>query len=131
MEFLDDYVQEQINEGARTLDEEKRKKAITITGAHEAHVEKELNFTPYDRPTRSAIKTKSQPIVERAAPITAEPKILLKNNNKKGRWTAKGYIGPEDEKKVEENSQPITSDKSKEAPITEIKKTLSKKHEEK
>ena len=98
LSFLDDYVQQQINEGVKTYDEDKRNEAITITGAHDSSTGKELNFTPYEKPTRSAVSIKSQPRVEKPAPLTSEPKLIVKNTNSKGKWTKEGYVGPEDEK---------------------------------
>ena len=103
LSFLDDYVQEAINQGASTMDDEKREIAISITGTQDIVTEKELNFRPYEKPTRGAVNIRSQPIAQprQEDETPGEVKLVVKNNSKKGRWTKQGYMGKEEEKKVE------------------------------
>jgi len=100
LNFLDDYTQDAVNQGAKLYDIEKKNSAISLTGSHHI-VQKELNFTPYDRPKR-AVEIATQPIVQTKIPTlpgeTSTPKINVKMNSKKGRWTKGGFKGPEDEK---------------------------------
>ena len=110
LDFLSDYVQKAVDEGVKTYDQNKHEEAVNITGTHDTS-SKELNFTPYEKPTRNAVSIKSQPRVEKPEPISNEPKLIVKGGNKKGKWTAQGYVGPEDEKP---EVKPKTFEKPKE-----------------
>lgn len=135
LNFLNDYVQEAINQGANPLNEDKRSQAISSTGTQDVVTEKELNFTPYEKPTRGAMNIKSQPRIEKTVPETNEPKLILKNTSKKGRWTKQGYVGPEEEKKIETKNKtfqkPQEEQKTEETRVSTVSSTASKKKETK
>jgi hypothetical protein len=134
LNFLDDYVQDAVNQGANVFDEEKKAQAISLTGTHEIG-EKELNFTPYDKPRR-AIEISTQPRSEkRVDPKDAGgPKLIVKNSSKKGRWTKEGFKGPDAEKKPEPEKKTESEPTDvKETPVIKKdpnKPTIFKKHED-
>lgn len=137
LNFLDDYVQDSLNQGAKAFDEEKKTQAISLTGTHEVG-EKELNFTPYDKPRR-AVEISTQPRTEKKVnpKDVGGPKLIVKNSSKKGRWTKEGFKGPDEDKKPEEPEKKSVSDSKpdvKETPTIKKdpnKPSIFKKHEDK
>lgn len=129
LDFLDNYVEESVAGGARTLDDDKRKEAITLTGTQDHSIEKELNFTPYERPTRGAMTISTQPRVEKTKlvsdkPSTA-PRLNVNSGAKKGRWTKAGFVNPDEEKKIEtkNNTFKKRDDSKTEEPVEDSKTT--------
>jgi hypothetical protein len=133
LEFLDGYVQEAINQGASEFDEEKKELAISITGTHDTVNEKELNFTPYEKPTRGAVQIKSQPRVTSQPNDPGEVKLVVKNTSKKGRWTKSGYVGNENEMKIETKPTTVqqTAEEEKKEETPKLKKGEKKQPEQK
>lgn len=137
LNFLDDYVQDSLNQGAKAFDEEKKSQAISLTGTHEIG-EKELNFTPYDKPRR-AVEISTQPRTEKKVnpKDVGGPKLIVKNSSKKGRWTKEGFKGPDEDKKLEEpEKKPVSESKNEVKETPTIKKdpnkpSIFKKHEDK
>ena len=96
--FMDNFVQESVVRGAKTYDETRKSSVIEKTGTFTT--ESELNFTPYERPTRGATVMKvtkdnpySNPLFEKEDTTPQNAEDQLKTSNLKKKWTLDGYEG--------------------------------------
>lgn len=118
LSFLDDFVQESIDNGAQEFDDEKKNTAITLTGTQDAVHEKELNFAPYERPTRGAVAISTQPRIDKPTFVSSNAaagagsglKLNVKSGGKKGRWQKGGLVTEEKETK---ETTPTASEETK------------------